>query len=1208
MRFDKLKVNGFKSFGDKIEFDFTQNITCIVGPNGCGKSNVVDAVKWVLGEQSSKSLRGGTMEDVIFHGSTTRKPSGVASVTLSFSNPDGKLKPLIDIGEEDNFENIDITRRLYRSGQSEYLINNRAVRLRDIKEMFLDTGVGSNGYSIIEQGRIHQLLQASMEERRQFFDEAAGICLYKSRKKESTRKLDRVEQNLFRLTDIIGEVEKRLRSIKYQAGKARNYQKYSEELQELKSLFFLSRYHQRRLDYHVLQERLEAENKSLNSMKTELGELESMRKGVEVELATIQQHYDEKRAEDAELGSLISGLRERVELQSSSFASLSRQIEVNQARCEDFNSKVTAQKNELDDYLANMSQIKESVKNLDSKCLELRSSRDSKSNALISVKTKIDEERSKAEEFSRRIENLQQEMQEIVVKRDTMFPEKDRFAIREKELKDEISVCGKRREIYCQRQTKIIENINSVETRLEDVKAQSIETADNESSLSRSISESRELRSSMQGKINTLRDMQEHFEGLDEGTTRLLKAKEDGKLDIVSGLLGNYLDTDIENAAVVEAALAGAEQTLIAPNLAMVDQSSEQIREIVGDNGSVDILCLDQVEACGKKDIPDMIPSAECRMLDMIKFEPWLSPLMNHLLGRTFVFRNLSDAIAASASAPEGCCFVTTHGELLKSDGTIRIGGKKGPSGIISRRSELNKLVKELEQVDIEISELDEKIQTTQKRKEEIETALKELWNKRYRVLSFRDTIERRISTVDEKKEDLENEGINVRKRLQEIQEKLEVVYKREKTVQSSLNELREEEVKHKSLLEEMVANISTFQDELEALDQLYNEVRIELASSTEKKTGYENSIATAQRRIKELESEYEAAKTNIESDQERKVNLESEIATAQTKMTEVKDQKAVMEEEIGGIRSRRQGFTDRVGEIEGKEFAQRDSIETLNSAIGDMNIKAAEYDANIGELIRRASEEMNMHLLACYEDYDHDDERDWSEVEAHIIELRGKIERLGNINLDALSEQAELEERHEFLATQIEDVNKSRKELENLVDKLDSECVNRFLSTFAKVRENFQTFFRKLFGGGKADVILEDEENVLESGIEIMARPPGKELRSIVQLSGGEKSMAAAALVFSFFKANPSPFCLLDEVDAALDEANVGRFCEMVNYFSQDTQIIMITHNKRTMSIGDILYGVTMHEPGVSTKISVKFEEAENMIDESNEKELSKK
>ncbi len=1198
MKLDKLLVKGFKSFGDRTEFDFNEGITCIVGPNGCGKSNVVDAVKWVLGEQSFKNLRGGSMEDVIFNGSSTRKPAGLAMVTLVFDNSEGRLKPLVEIDDDEHYNEIAVSRRLYRSGRSDYLLNNRPVRLRDIKEMFLDTGIGSNAYSIIEQGRIHSLLQASMDERRQFFDEAAGICLYKVRKAESLRKLERVEQNLLRLTDIIGEVEKRLRSIKYQAGKARNYQKYSERLKELKSLFFLSRYHRLKDGRGELQSHLDSKKDTVAAARGKLEQLGSARKGAEAELVELRRHVEEIRTRETNLRSRISSLRERIEIQSSNNKKLSEHIVINASRCEEFEAKVAEQAEELRTHESERAEIERGIVERDGECARLGDARDAKAGALIAVNTRIEEERAAADELSRRIENARAELQEIAVKRETLDPEQQRLSLEAERLDGDMAACDRRREIFTERKNKITTSAESIESLIEQVTIESAKAADNESSLGRRIAETREERSSLQGRINTLREMQSHFEGLAEGTRRLLRAKREGRVDAICGVLGDYIDTDVEHAVVVEAALAGAEQKLITPNLAILEREADEIRKIAGNNGYVDIICLDRILDAGRDEVPVPVPIANGRLLDMVLFEPWLAPLMNVLLGRTLVVKSLTDAAVAAESVTGDYQFVTVDGDLLMPDGTVRIGGGRGPAGIISRRSELKKLIGASARMESHIARLEEEYRQTRRRMEEIEKRLNESWNKKYRLSRIRDVVSRKIRGAGEKKEELADGKTHVERRLREVRDTLENVSRRENEVGARLDELEAEQTQRDGLLRGMVVKASTIQEELDALDERYNEVRVELASHRQKKVGCENYIASARRRIEELEAQCSAARADIASDRKRKAEVQAEIEQATGRLKEFEEEQNNFEQEIRETEESCSGINERIGQIEDKQARERTSIEEINEKINAVSVKIAEIDAHISDLINRAADEMSMDLVSCYRRYDHDNDRDWDEVESEINELRGKIKRLGNINLDALSEQEELEKRHEFLSSQIDDVNTSRRELEKLIDKLNAESINLFIATFKQVRENFQAYFRKLFGGGKADIYLQDEENVLESGIEIVARPPGKELRSIAQLSGGEKSLAAAALIFSFFNANPSPFCLLDEVDAALDEANIDRFCEIVKQFSIDTQIILVTHSKRTMSIANVLYGVTMQDPGVSKRISVRFEEAEKLTD----------
>ncbi|HNX26168.1 MAG TPA: chromosome segregation protein SMC [Phycisphaerae bacterium] len=1195
MKLKKLILAGFKSFADKTEFDFDDGISCVVGPNGCGKSNVVDAVKWVLGEQSAKSLRGSEMMDVIFNGSSARKPSGRASVTLVFDNSDSVLKPVLN-GATQECPEVSVTRRLFRSGQSEYLINNQPSRLRDIREMFLDTGLGANAYSIIEQGKVSAFLQAGRDERRAFFDEAAGISRYKARKKEAIRKLERVEQNLLRVMDIMAEVEKRLRSIKVQAGKARNYQTYADRLNELRALFFLSRFHTMKNQRKMQADELQSGSLSLETIEEQIAQLENAQRAVEVEAAQIQETTREIQARISNINAQMTTLHERVEMQNRRMEELVESLEVNNLRTAELAQRLEESAGDIELREVELQQVAEAAEELRQQTQAIIDAYSAAEMHIADIRREIEDRRSGMNELERQEGQLKNEAHAASLKCESLTGEKQRVADRLAELQNQIeSIAGGKTELET-RMTQAIAAIESGEEQLGQLTAVSEELTASELSLGHELADAREQRSRQQGRMHTLEEMQKRMVGVTEATRLVIQAKQDGKFPAIQGMLGDFIETDTEHAPLVEAALAGADQRLVAATFAEVQQISAQIEEMFSEGGSVEIICAD---LAGRRPVDDATvncPQAVGRVLDFIKYEPSLEPLMWNMLGRTLMVRTLADAACALENTPAGYRFVTLAGEVLEPDGMVRVGSASHAAGMIARKSEMQEITQNLSVLDGQVEALQTRCEETRRQREQLEEQLQSVRSTLYEARFEKSESSRQIEQLTAKINALTAEQPGLAEKMEHLTSQISQASRQQATAMQQTEQVAADRVRLAESITAMETRLAESQQSIEQLNEKRTELKVAVAENEQKRLSLRDSLESIRRQREQMQAELEKARNNLELDRQRREQAEQEIASAQEEGRQLVGRLQEMQQEYNDSEESRRSLSERLVEIRQQLAENRQSEHDANRLVGNMRVKLSELDAHITDIIERAAHEMEMNLNELYGSYSHDAERDWDAVEAEINDLRTKISRLGNVNMDAISEQDELEKREEFLRTQLDDINNSRKQLEDLINRLNVESRERFVETFNAVRENFQSLFRKLFGGGKADIMLSEEEDVLESGIDIIARPPGKEPRSISLLSGGEQTMSALALMFSFFQAKPSPFTLLDEVDAALDEANNERYNAIVQEFSQTSQFIMITHSKRSMAIANVMYGVTMQELGVSKRVSVKFEEADKL------------
>jgi len=1199
MKLKKLILSGFKSFADRTEFEFDEGVSCVVGPNGCGKSNVVDAFKWVLGSQSAKSLRGSEMADVIFNGSATRHPCGMAEVTLVFDNASGTLQPEVKGGNGQGAAVVAVTRRLFRSGQSEYLINKTPCRLKDIKEMFMDTGVGIDAYSLIEQGRVEVFLQASQDERRAIFDEAAGISKYKARKKEALRKLDRVEQNLLRLNDILQEVEKRLRSIKYQAGKARNYQNYSQRLKELRSLYFLARYHGLTGVRGELTGRLDAATDALSAVTARIDQLEAARSTTEVEAVDLERAARDLQGRIASLGGQITTCEQRADMLAARTKELDEQIVGALARAEELEAKIDAAGVDRTQRADQLEALEQNESALDEQYKAAREAHAAGELALAQLEADLEDEKAGTIDLFRRTAQLHNEINGLGIRRENLHGQRDRLTHRAEDITQALrGTLTDRAEVEA-KLGDVRAVLDESTRRLDEAREAAHLAHEGEQRLRSELSAAREDRSALAARAATLREMHSRHEGVGTGVRSVLEAKQSGRLRCIRGMLGDLLETDMNHAAIVEAALGGADQQLLADRFDSLAASADELNEVLGEAATVEVLCLDRLAPMGQDFRADCCDGAVGRVIDHVCFPPELGPLMWRLLGSTLIVGSLADAAAAASRAPAGFRFVTRAGEVLEPDGRVRFGAGNRATGIISRRSELAELEARGQAIGERIEQLEDRCRSARGQVQHLDELQQGLRTAIYEANTERVECDSRLAQLDEQIAELKREQPVVAGDLENLAAEIEQTVRAEHEARRKADELETLNRQRQEHIEQIERRLGEARSRRGEIAERLTELKVSRAAADEKKRAARDALDGLARQIEAMQRDLDAERGQIELNRQRKASAAEGIEKARGEIDRLYEQQQQLSRDAGDVEESRAGLQEKLEQIREqlaeKRKAQADGAEKVNAC----KVELGEIDVRIENLITRAADEMGMDLLELCKGYEHDEQRDWEAVEAEIKELRGKIERLGNVNLDAITEQEELEGRREFLAGQLADIEQSRRKLDELIRRINRESRELFEQTFAAVREHFQTLFRKLFGGGKADIVLLEPDHVLESGIEIIARPPGKELRSLSLLSGGEKTMTALSLLFSFFKCRPSPFCLLDEVDAALDETNTERFSRLVQEFVDASQFLIISHAKRTMSMANVLYGVTMQEPGVSKRMSVRFEDAEKHLDQ---------
>ncbi len=1182
-----LDLIGFKSFADKTRFEFPSGITVVVGPNGSGKSNVVDAIKWVLGEQSVKSLRGKEMTDVIFNGSGSRRAINTAEVTLTFDNTEKRLP--IDSSE------VHITRRVYRSGEGEYLINRQPSRLRDIRELLSGTGMGTQAYSVIEQGRVDVLLQSSARERRLIFEEAAGISLFKNKKLESLRRLDRVDQNLLRLSDIVVEVESRLQSIQSQAGKAQRYKEYRDSLQALRTEVAL-------VDWHRLSEKLGVEEAQMAQLvqrhETDSAEMESFEKHLEAidseideindtvrrfegrilgnreKIAGLETTLEHQRRRSHEFEQEIVKYRRRLIQMNAQAGDLRQQIE--QARREEIKARqrqeeVARELTGEESELARLLEELEGVRNQKRALLEREKKRTLEETGLgrkaSSLETQVAESQSARQKHESRLDELQREREAIQKERDSLSQTQETLLAEVREADEQLQAARSAAE-----------------------KTRRLLASAREESVCR-----RERFAAVSQRVAVLEDFQRRNEGLGSGVREVLSAAQnapEGPFRQVVALVADLIRVSVESAPLVEAALGPAAGWIVLqPGQEILDHLEKQSNRFTG---RVGFLRLDRI---GRRVLPETItlsgrPGVLGRADQFVETDAAYRALVKHLLGNTWVVERMSHALRLVDEVPVGVRFVTLAGELLESDGTFQVGPSHAAGGLISRRSELRELKSkhlsmesQIDRAEADVDELEIRLELDKKELDATKKAHQEASERQGRH-------DHKITAVDERLAGLEKQQLQRKADLEEVQRRAQTATVALEMVGRDRQELQVEIAHQERELEKLAAIIEQQEGERQKHHRRATEIKVELAKSEERRHNLQEQIAQFCQSQEERFRNLDEHRQQLDRLQERYrhserslLQIESELATLYL------DKERLAEETTGRIESRDQ-LRHKQTECRGEVKRANGSLRRLEGKMGESKMAQQELRSRRNELADRLREDYDIELAELETEPTEEQKTRREEAQKEIDQLRAKINGLGNVNLEALAELEDLDRRYQMMSGQLKDLTDAKNELLRIIDRINTDSRRLFAETLEQVRGHFRQLFRDLFGGGQADIVLEEDVDILESGIEIVARPPGKEPRNISLLSGGEKTMTCVALLLAIFRNRPSPFCVLDEVDAALDEANIDRFTKVLYDFQKITQFIMITHSKKTMTCADTIYGVTMQESGISKQVSVRFDD----------------
>ncbi|MEW6616094.1 MAG: chromosome segregation protein SMC [Thermodesulfobacteriota bacterium] len=1184
MKIREVEVLGFKSFAEKTTLSFQPGITAVVGPNGCGKSNVIDAIRWAMGELSAKQLRGALMEDVIFNGSEGIKSTGVAEVSLIFSNDDGIAPP-----EYHDFSEIQVTRRLFRSGESEYYINKVPCRLKDIAELFMDTGLGTKTYSMVEQGKVEMILNSKPQDRRFLIEEAAGVTKYKNRKKEALSKVESTKQNLIRLSDIIGEIKRQINSLKRQAKKAEKYNSIKEEIKKVELTLALGDYRE------ILKDKREKEDL-----------------------------LEELRAKDAEISAKIQSGENQIEETKIRLLEKEKELIAIQERLHGVNSSIQKDENiieyggkELETLAKHHSRLGEDAKKFkfqlegtEKEIQELENDEKGLQDVLVTEEFNLAEKESQfnrlKDHYKTALERIESEKADLIdiltditqvrnsitnlTDQQTDFLRRGEKS--KKELKDTTEKI-KELEGRASELKKGLDELNRLKGVLEKEKQKRLEEVDNlklaVEEKGKTLNDLKEKLSRKTARLNSLEEFQKNLEGYQEGVRSIMLKNGDNnsKKNGIYGVVADIIETAPKYETALESILGEKLQYIIVKSQNEGVEAIEYLKEQAAGRSSFIPLKLRE-----NKESSPAVYSAETDytpLLSVVKAREGFYNIANYLLANVLVVEDFDRAMKLWENNGYTGTLVTLDGEVIDSCGVLTGGSKSAvSSGVLQKKREIRELEEITETIREEYSRVEkgykqivEETSLIQKRIEELNHELYAGNVKTITIENEHNQIHSDLSRFKEKVEILNFE----RDQLHVEKEKTKVDLSARGEKLQSLNNLKDEKEKLSGSLQGEEKKIK---EKIDRLSAGLTNSKITISSVKEKLKGTSSNINRLKSAREELIKGIEEKRRESEESEKECLRISKMIEDSQNRLEELFKIHKDLHESL----SIRKAETEEDAEdLRRKENTHKTCLkeqEDLYRRLSDLNLKITEIGLNISHLKGRVEEKYRIKLESMASPPANGFSGE--ELKERLAYLKESLENMGEVNLLSISEYEDLKERYEFLTGQQNDLNQSLESLQKAISKINRVTRKRFNETFLAVNRKFKEIFPRLFGGGMGELVLTDEDNLLETGIEIIAQPPGKKLQNINLLSGGEKALATIALIFSMFTIKPSPFCLLDEVDAALDDVNINRFNELLLETSKNSQFILVTHNKRTMEIVDTLIGVTMETPGVSKLVSVRM------------------
>lgn len=1186
MYLKRIEMQGFKSFADKTVLNFEQGITAVVGPNGSGKSNISDAIRWVMGEMSAKTLRGANMQDVIFNGTQTRKPLNFAEVSLVLDNTE-RIFPI-------EFDEVMVTRRVFRSGESVYQINKANCRLKDIQELFMDTGLGRDGYSMIGQGNVSQILSTKAEDRRSFFEGAAGVSKYKHRKDEAERKLTSVNENLVRINDITLELESQIKPLENQSKKAREYLVLYEEYKVLDVSLALRCIEQGGTQIEEVKKQLELVN----------GEIEEVREksdGFELEIAKLYTENEKKDEEQSAANNALLESESGISKAENEIMLAKNNIANNQSLSERFDKEAELLKKKNEELKAQIAKTEEEIKNQEEEASKLliqfenmQSDNSSVYDELLACKNKIDQIKEKIREKTNQVASDKAKTDGLETLR-ASYLERKAAVLAQKDAQQKGTEDTKREiEENKAKIKELSEKLTAMQARIED-KQEKYDAISKELEASNTeISEKQLELNSKASKKRMLEAMENDYEGYAKSVKAVLTAPQ-LKKQAIYGTLSGLITLDKEYVTAIEVVLGGALQNVVVED---EDDAKAAISYLKSNGlGRATFLPVSSVKGRGLDNVNEIKKEKGFVGIaaDLVRYDKKYTGIVNSLLARVVVVENVDDGIALSKKYGYRFKTVTLSGEVFNAGGSISGGSVNKTSGFLSRASEIKTLGSDISKLSVLLEKL----------KKDAEAKASDL-----------DNVKMQLATYTPLAREYENDILVLENSLKHLMQSVETGGSADKALEDELLSIENQLKESSDEIAALISTVRSGENETEALNKEESELYDEYKKIEEKKENAAQELMNQTLYLKSLEKDVDAnrqlisdIKAQIEENEKAVLQKAEDKNTIEKQNAELEASILQKNEDINLIRESSEKLKERIREIEKEKTEVMEKLKGMqnsNKEITDRMINLQQELSRVENRETKLTMERDNMLSRLWDDYELTPEtakesakeiENEKEAEKRAAELKGKIKALGSINLDSIEEYKNVKERYEFLSTQKNDLDKSKDDLTKVIASMQELMEEHFERQFAEINRSFENVFRELFGGGRGRLYLSEPDNVLESGIEIEVQLPGKSLQNINLYSGGEKSFIAIALLFAILAVKPTPFCILDEIDAALDDVNVSRFATYLNNYLDDTQFVVITHRRGTMEAANVLYGVTMQEKGVTKMLSLAIDEVDEEL-----------
>ena len=1178
----RLELQGFKSFADKTVLEFMPGITAVIGPNGSGKSNISDSIRWVLGEQSMKSLRGNKSEDIIFAGTQNRKSLGFAEASIVIDNSDGKL-PI-------EFAEVVVTRRIFRNGDSGYFINKTPCRLKDVLELFMDTGIGKDGYSIIGQGKIDEILSNKSEDRRNIFEEAAGIVKYRARKTESEKKLEQTKLNLLRINDILSEIEANIEPLKKQSDKAKKFLELRDELKSIEIGLFLYNIDNYKEQLKKLAEDIDIILSEQKEEESRLSVIQNLKENLKLELEEVITKIEETQNLGFESEKKIEQINSEINVAETKITNNIQNRETYLKEIEELNKRNTEIKEEKDNRISKKDNL---LANREKFAKEL----EEKEKTLNEISSKFSDEEKKIEEKKKQVEQNTEVKYENREKINTIEINNDNLSKRGKtvqnEITDTISKLDEKRMIKSELLKTFNEKEakrNECEKRLNEIKTKKDEANTKILNYENKINDlSTELRVK-DSKQKFLSEMEKEKEGYSRAVKALLlECEKDSKLNKgVKGVLANIITVPTEYQIAIETVLGQTLQNIVTET----EEDAKKLIEYLRKNnlGRASFLPIasvkgKKVDRLIKNNLQGVIGIAN----DLVKADKEYEGIILNLLGRTVVVENMDTAIILARQNSYGFRIVTLKGDIINPSGAISGGSiAQKTSSIIGRTSQIKELEKEIEK-------LKQEIEKVSKEKEEYEESIEDLLEEITSIEQSSQEIQIEYATEKQRIESLEESILNLETRLESLKTESKQI---EQTILE--NEKQKSTIKEKTMelekeIEAISGEIQAFAEKDKENQKYIDDLNFEITNLKISLSSFDESNNSMQEILERIETELQANTSKIESKQEQSKQvleenekLKKTIENLKQSIEQIKQEVSLSSETVEKLKQEKIEKNNSITKTETEIEEKYRIIEEIKNQANKLEVKKSKIDVELEQIINKMWEDYEITPNTAGE---YKKPNNIAETTKNVKNLREKIKELGSINIDSIEEYKQTKERYDYMCEQRLDLENSSNKLKKVIQDMTKIMKEQFEAQFKTINKNFGEVFKELFGGGKAELRLTDEEDILNCGIEIEVQPPGKKLQNMSLLSGGERAFTAIALLFAILKINPAPFCVLDEIEAALDDVNVYRFADYLKKFTQDTQFLVITHRKGTMEASDTVYGITMEESGISKLLSMKLE-----------------